>query len=566
VDIRHYLNIARRQRWVIIEAVVVVALLAGVFSALQPSTYRATAKVILRADDLSEADSTAYYYDADRYVALQSDIVKSHAVLDAAAADLDIRDRGALARKVSVTQKAATDILEVSATDRRPEEARDIANAVANAYIDNRTDDALGNLEEVATQLDEQLAALRSQIGDYDARISQRAAEAAITGAAVRDDVLEAAREAASLQYQTVFGRQQELQVDIGLKRSGATLLAEAGTPRVPNGSGPLRSGVIGGVVGLLLGLGIALLREQLDDRAKSRAELEQATKLPVLAELPVDPPSAKGSFLATRDAPLSPLAEATRSLRTSLHFLGVDEPLRRIVVTSASPGEGKSVVAANIAVAYAQAGFRTVLVSADLRRPGVERLFDVPPNPRGLSDLIADVGVGLVRTAVAEGREAQGRNSSGDGRALAFAARPQDALLPTAEPNLRLLPAGSVPPNASELLASPHATEILDALGAEADVVVLDTPPTLPVTDAAVLAAKSDGVVLVAVPGETMRSAAARAHETLDTPQVRLLGLVLNKSREAGRSAYRYGNEAAGPATRRRRGSTLVRTGASDS
>ncbi len=563
MDIRSYLSIARRQRWVIIEAVVVVALLAAIFAASRPSTYRATARVLLRADDLNEADSNAYYYDADRYVAIQSDIVKSRPVLDEAAEDLGRDSGAALARKVSVAQKATTDILEISATDRRPERARDIANGVANAYIDNRTEDALGNLEEVAAQLDGQLAALRSQIGDYDAQISQRAAEAAITGGAVRDDVLEAAREAASLQYQTVFSRQQELQVDIGLKRAGATLLAEAATPRVPNSSGPLRSGIIGGVVGLLLGLGIALLREQLDDRAKSRAELERATNLPVLAELPVDPPSAKGSFLATRDAPLSPLAEATRSLRTSLHFLGVDEPLRRIVVTSASPGEGKSVVAANIAAAYAQAGFRTVLVSTDLRRPGIERLFDVPANARGLSDLIADAGGRLVPAARTSGREPQGRN--GNGRTLALAVRPDEALLATSESNLRLLPAGSVPPNPSELLASPHATEILDALGAEADVVILDTPPTLPVTDAAVLAAKSDGVVLVAVPGETMRSAATRAHETLDTPQVRLLGLVLNKSREAGRTTYRYGNDAA-PVAKRRWRSRRKRTGTSDS
>jgi capsular exopolysaccharide synthesis family protein len=361
-----------------------------------------------------------------------------------------------------------------------------------------------------------------------------------------------------------VFARQQELKVDIGLKRSGATLLSEAKVPSRPTGTGPLRSGVVGGIVGLLLGLGIALLREQLDDRAKSRAELERATNLPVLAELPVDPPSSKGSFVATRDAPLSPLAEATRSLRTSLHFLGVDEPLRRIVVTSASPGEGKSVVAANIATAYAQAGFRTVLVSTDLRRPGIERLFDVPATARGFSDLIADAGGRLVPATMASGREPQDRN--GNGRALALAVRPEEALLPTGESNLRLLPAGSVPPNPSELLASPHATEILDALGAEADVVILDTPPTLPVTDAAVLAAKSDGVVLVAVPGETMRGAVTRARETLDTPQVRLLGLVLNKSREAGRTAYRYGNDIASPARRGRRWSRLGRKGTSDS
>ena len=559
MDLRNYLSIARRQRWVIIEAVVVVALLAAIFAASRPPSYRATAKVLLRADDLNEADTNAYYYDADRYVAIQSDIVKSRAVLDTAAEDLG-RDGGArLARKVSVTQKAATDILEISATDRRPEAARDIANGVANAYIANRTEDALGNLEQVAAQLDEQLTELQRQIGDYDAQLSQRAAEAAFTGGAVRNDVLEAAREAASLQYQTVFSRQQELQVDIGLKRTGATLLAEAGTPRVPTGSGPVKSGVIGGVVGLLLGLGIALLREQLDDRAKSRAELERVTSLPVLAELPVDPPSAKRKHLATRDAPLSPLAEATRSLRTSLHFLAVDEPLRRLVVTSASPGEGKSVVAANVAVAYAQAGFRTALVSADMRRPGVERLFDVPAHARGLSDLIAD----------AAGRSSAGdRDRPGNGNGRAFpplGAQGLDVLLTTGEPNLLLLPAGSVPPNASELLASRHATDVLDALGDEVDVVILDSPPTLPVTDAAVLAAKSDGVVLVAVPGETMRGAVTRARETLQAPQVRLLGLVLNKSREAGRSTYSYGTEPRASEPKRRRTREPVRTGTSD-
>jgi Mrp family chromosome partitioning ATPase/capsular polysaccharide biosynthesis protein len=556
VDIRSYLSIARRQRWVIIEAVVVVALLAAVFAALQPNTYRATARVLLRADDLNEADSNAYYYDADRYVAIQSDIVKSRAVLDAAADDLGRTSGAALGRKVSVAQKGTTDILEISAADGRPEEARDIANGVANAYIDNRTDDALGNLEAVSAQLDEQLAALRRQIADYDARISQRAAEAAFTGGAVRDDVLEAASEAASLQYQTVFSRQQELQVDIGLKRAGATLLAEAGTPRVPTGSGPIKSAVFGAVVGLLLGIGIALLREQLDDRAKSRAELERVTGLPVLAELPVDPPSGKRRHLATRDAPLSPLAEATRSLRTSLHFLGVDEPLRRIVVTSASPGEGKSVVAANVAVAYAQAGFHTALVSADMRRPGVERLFDVPAHTRGLSDLIAD----------AAGRSAASGPSNGSGRTFPpLGASGLDVLRATDEPNLFLLPAGSVPPNPSELLASRHATEVLDALGEEVDVVVLDSPPTLPVTDAAVLAAKSDGVVLVAVPGETMRGAATRASETLQAPQVRLLGLVLNKSRDAGRSAYHYGTDASTSDPKRRRAREPVQAGTSD-
>jgi polysaccharide biosynthesis transport protein len=538
VDIRHYLSIARRQRWVIIEAVVVVTLLAAVFAALQTPMYKAKAQVLLRADDLNEADANAYYYDADRYVTIQSNIVESRAVVDAVAQQLDRDDRAALARQVSVAQKGTTDILEISATAEEPDEARDVANGFANAYIENRRADALGNLQDVADQLEGQLAELARQIAQYDDQIAQRAAEAAFSGGAARDEALEAARSAASLQYQTVFARQQELSVDIGLKRGGATLLAEAGRPGQPTGNGVARSAAIGAVVGLFLGLGIALLREQLDDRAKNRAELERLTRLPVLAELPVDSASAKGHHLATRDAPLGPLAEATRSLRTSLHFLGLDEPLRRIVVTSASPGEGKSLVASNLAVAYAQAGARTVLVSADMRRPRIEQLFDVPPHARGLSDVIAD----------AAGRESplvspQGPGM-GNGAALPFERRLGEALVDTGEPNLQLLPAGSIPPNPSELLTSRYASEVLAALGEVADVVILDTPPTNPVTDAAVLAAKCDGVVLVAVPGETLRSAAERARETLDAPQVRLLGLVLNKYRAVGRSDYRYGTD----------------------
>src|SRR5437879_17790 len=142
-----------------------------------------------------------------------------------------------------------------------------------------------------------------------------------------------------------------------------------------------------------MLGAGIALLREQLNDKVRSRDEVEAVTGLPVLAELPFDPDQVQEhDWVSAADVPLGALAEATRSLRTSLHFLAVDEPLRRIVVTSAGPGDGKSFVAANLAVVYAQAGVRTILVSGDIRKPRLATMFGVPRGARGLTDVLAEL------------------------------------------------------------------------------------------------------------------------------------------------------------------------------
>ena len=197
MDIRHYLSIARRQRWVIIEAVVIVALLAGAFAALQTREYKGAASVLLRADDLEEADSDVYYYDADRYVA-GSNIVRSRAVANQVAESLGRDDPRQLGQRISVAQKEASDILEISFTDPDPVLARDIANGFAAAYIQNRRNDLVGNLQRVSDRLEEQLASLQAQIAEYDDRIeaqsARRLAEAAFGVVPPRDEALEAAR------------------------------------------------------------------------------------------------------------------------------------------------------------------------------------------------------------------------------------------------------------------------------------------------------------------------------------------------------------------------------------
>jgi capsular exopolysaccharide synthesis family protein len=212
--------------------------------------------------------------------------------------------------------------------------------------------------------------------------------------------------------------------------------------------------------------------------------------------------------------------------LRTSLTFLGVDKPLRRIAVTSSGPGEGKSFVAANLAAVYAQAGMKTILVSADLRKPRLDSLFPgIAPGP-GLSEVIAGM------TPEVPSSNGHGSRKSGSGAW-------REALRPTHIDGLSILPAGKLPPNPAELLGSKRAGELLDQLSSLADIVIVDTPPVLAVTDAAVLAPNVDGIVIVTAAGETHRGALTRAATTLGATHARILGIVLNKTDADRGSAY---------------------------
>jgi capsular exopolysaccharide synthesis family protein len=210
-----------------------------------------------------------------------------------------------------------------------------------------------------------------------------------------------------------------------------------------------------------------------------------------------------------------TPSSEAYRQLRTNVHFTGLGNELRTIVITSAYPDEGKSTTAANLATVLAQAGERVILVDTDLRRSSLRRTFDGPTSS-GLTGLLL--------------------NDFKD---------PELALVATRWKNLRLLPAGVLPPNPSELLTSPRMGRIIGGLRGLADYVIFDTPPVLAVTDAIVLAAKTDGTILVTEAGRTRTEALRQAVRTLDQAKVRTVGIVLNKANIRRRDYYYYNNDA---------------------
>ena len=218
--------------------------------------------------------------------------------------------------------------------------------------------------------------------------------------------------------------------------------------------------------------------------------------------------PSSPAPRLVMLSDPRSPVAEAFRTLRTNVEFSGVDRRLQTIVVTSPSAGEGKSTTVANLAVAMAEGGKQVIAVDADLRRPGLHGLFDLSNREGVSSSVIGDL-----------------------------------ALLPiqdTGVPGLRLLASGPTPPNPAELLGSQRFQALVDRLRAEADYVIFDTPPAAALSDAAILAARADGVILVVGAGRTKRDLAQRAKEQLERVNAHILGVVLSGVR-ADASLYAY-------------------------
>lgn len=271
----------------------------------------------------------------------------------------------------------------------------------------------------------------------------------------------------------------------------------------------PVRNAVLALVVGLLLGVGGAVLRETLDASVKTAQALTETTGAAVLSTVPVDARAKRAPLIVAGSAG-SVRAEALRQLRTNLQFVNVDAPARAIAVTSAVPGEGKTTTACNLAIVFAEAGKRVVLVDADLRRPRVAEYLDV------------EGAVGLTNV-------------------LAGQATVDDALQQWGDSGVFVLPAGSIPPNPSELLGSRNMHALLASLRDGFDIVIVDTPPLLPVTDGAVVATAVDGTVMVFRCGRTTAAQARSAAEALGAVDARVLGCVLNMTPRKSTGAYTY-------------------------
>jgi polysaccharide biosynthesis transport protein len=337
----------------------------------------------------------------------------------------------------------------------------------------------------------------------------------------IQYNILKREAEANKALYDSLQTKLKEAQISSGLKSSNIRIVDPAMVPSTPSRPAKTRNIALAFLVGLVGGIGLALLREYLDNTVKTPDDVETLARLPSLAVVPAfgegaaaarrtgffkpTTPSVNGYEkrieLVAQHLPKSQMSEAFRALRTALLLSQPDRPPQVILVTSALPREGKTTAAANLAVTLAQLGDSTVLVDADLRKPGVGRLLDLGTGKyAGLSSYLAGVS------------------------SLDLVTVPHPAI-----PNLAAIPTGPLPPNPADLLSSHKVSEAIAELRKKYKFVVIDSPPIMAATDAVILSVQTDGVLLVVRSGETPKEAFSRTRDLLTSVKCHLLGVVLN-------------------------------------
>lgn len=490
-ELKDYLNVLRRRKGVVALAVGVVVGVALLASFLQTPVYQGAAEILLqpRASESLFNQNSLQLADPERTLQTEIRVIKSQPVRAA------VQQKLGSAPKITAAGVSNTNTILIRANSTDAKRAAVIANEYANAYIDYRRKQVVNDLLAAANEIQKQVTALQRQIDAQPAGPS---------------------RDALLAQQSAFKERLDQLSVDAALRTGGAQLVTPATEPTSPIKPRPIKNAVLALVAGLMLGVGAAFLFDYLDDSLKSKEDLEAAASLPTVGMIPSVATwrDRHDTLVITRTDPASPAAEAYRTLRTSIQFMGLDRPMRTIQITSSNASEGKTTTLTNLGVVLARAGQRVILVCCDLRRPRLNTFFGLPNTIGFTSVLLGDAPLSAALQQV------------------------------PGEQRLLLLSSGPLPPNPSELLSSKRTTELLAALQANCDVVLLDSPPVLPVTDAAVLAGRVDATLLVATARTTTLRELTRAAEILRQVGAPLIGTVLNGITDEQGYGYSYSYE----------------------
>ena len=493
-ELRKYFALFLRWWWLIVVCAALGAGAAFYYNSRIVPSYTSTATLLVQMG--SARDQATSIYAAQRMASTHSQMLTGRVVMAAAVERLGLSwSPNALAGRIRTTQVPDTGLIRLSATHTDPTLTAQIANTVAESYVAYNEQMQQGRYAEY-------LDSVLQQMNDMAALIEQTTAAIAAMGTPITgEEHAELARLETTLSgyrntHATLWNSYEQMRLTTTLSTDSVTLFEPAEVPRGPNSTGKGQNILLAAAAGAALAAGVAFLIDYLDDTIKSPDDVREALGLNTLGAIG----QRKGDEgeLILSEHPRAALSEAYRRLRTNVRFSSLDNPVKTLLVTSPGTTEGKSVTAANLAVAMAQAGLKVVLVDADLRRPRVHRIFGLEKS----SGLTQSLLVGRLDGNVRATDKAEG---------------------------LGILTCGEIPPNPAELLGSQRMVALLADLKAHVDVVIIDSPPLLPVTDAAVLARSVDGVLLVLQAGKTRRSAATQAMESLRQVGANVIGAVLN-------------------------------------
>jgi polysaccharide biosynthesis transport protein len=514
-SLRDYLRVVRRRKWIIMQVVLLVPAVAIGLSLRQDRLYEAKSQVLLvqqnLANQLNNLTDPTLYQQPDRRAQTQADLAR---VPEVARRTLNLagisRSADDFLRHSRASAETNSDLLQLDAWDRNPEAARTLAASYAKAFAAYRAELDTRNLKDAKARANAQLRDMAEQ------------------------------RAKSTNAYQELQGQRDQLERLIALQTRNAVpvKLPDSAVQIQPK---PVRNGILGLVFGLVLGIGLAFLREALDTRVRSAEDVGEKLHIPLLSRIPAPARKLRNSKrLVMKADPHGVQAEAFRTLRTNVEFVNLDLNARTIMITSAIEAEGKSTTAANLALAFARTGKRVALVDLDLRRPYIDKFFDFGDRP-GLTHVArghfsidaATLHVALTpdedaeRVAVYAESNGHSNGTNGHGKL---------------EGALDVISSGPLPPDGGDFVGSKAVADILATLRERYDVVLIDSPPLLRVNDAVALSTRVDALAVV-VRLDTLRrpilKELARVLETTRTPK---LGFILTGLGDSDEAAYAYG------------------------
>jgi capsular exopolysaccharide synthesis family protein len=509
VELLDYVAVLRRQFLLIAISMTVGLVLALVYTLMKTPTYTATAEVLVQPPTSNDAGLRI-----DQLISLETEVrlVTSAPIAQLAREELDTsRSIAELLRHVGVESSADTYVLDVLFTDLEPQAAARGANAFAQAYLDYKTDRAQEEIDLQREGIENQLIEMRLRERELRRVLldSNPGSLAALDAQESLDD----------LQVQFTILTSQLANIPTFVDPGDVILPATA--PRSASSPNLVLNMLAGAFLGLFIGVVIGFVRDRADDRIRGRADLPSVLAAPVLAYVPRIARRSRDlnrHRLVVEEEPRGAAAEAYRTMRTSVLAIGRRREAKVIAIVSPGEQEGKSTTAANLAVTIAHSGQRVAIVCADLRRPRVHSIFDVP-NEHGLSELLAGE--------------------------IEF----DEALKGADIVNLSVLPGGQTPARPAELLQSQAMAAAIDDLRGAFDLVILDCPPILGLSDCLAIVPLADATIMVVEAERTRSGAIVDAIEQLDHVGVAVEGVVLNAVRTGrGGHHHAYGYFLAAP------------------
>lgn len=500
VDLRDLFSLLWRRKWRIAAITAVVLGGAVLFSLRQTPIYESKASVLVEAPASRGGSQSAPNMATERLVG------SSPAVAQTVVETLHLSERPEdLLRHLSVTVPVDTEALDFTYGDPSPTLAQKRAQAFARAYLDFRQRKIVHDVGATRNGLNAQIVALNSSLDDVSKK-----AEAA-TNTAQRD-LLQS--QVMSITSEVFILRQQLAELDISQNASAGRVVEDASLPTRPARPNYPLNGALGVFLGLMLGVGVVILREYVSDRIRGSKDLESHVGAPVLGAIPAVRTRGRRATmrLVTSQRPNSQAAEAFRQLRANFFMAATSCNAKTILITSAREQEGKTFTAANLGVVLAKAGSHVILLSADLRRPQLEQLFGITATTGFTTALTGENGV--PRALVA-------------------------ARMWSVQPNLTVLPVGTTPENPAELLGSSNMTAFIKELRDLADFVLIDAAPMLAVADAATVALACDAALIVADARSAIRAHVIEAREQLQRLHTQMLGAVLVNAPGRGLKPY---------------------------